>query len=871
MVLAKVNLAQLSLSKLTDWSGKAIFWRKGGEEAGWRFGWLEWSFLSLVLLALGMRLWELDGRAMHYDEAIHLHYAWRLSNLETFIHSPWMHGPFQIELTALIFRIFGDTDFTARLGYVLFGSALVGLPYFLRDYLGRGGALITGIMLMLSPAMLYFSRFGRNDIIMAFWATALFILMWRYIDRAENRYLYMASAVLAFMFATKETAYIVTLIFGGMMFLLALPDLVPWAFGRVKFSQLSGPAGFLLLLVTLTLPQWSALTGLFQGVLGLTLVNPDGVTSGIVGAPQWTEPFLILPLYHASWWVHGLAIALSLGSLLAFSLKNGLNGTALLQRVIIPVAAAVATSLVVFSPISQVLRLTEASHLVDLPIAGAVILSALALLVRRPLPWRQATLLVLIPVLLVLIYAVLFTPVISVAGFVQALLPDGIQVDTSANGIPLNFLVAGAILAFTFLASIYLGVSWRGGVWVGCAAIFYLTWLTLYTSVFTNWAGFFSGIWQGMGYWVAQQEVARGNQPWYYYFVGLSVYELLPFILGTVGSIYYLKKGDVFGLALAFWAGLTLLAYTLASEKMPWLLVNVSLPFILLAGRYLGDLVQRVPWRQVVHQGQLFLLVLPPIGITGGVYFLLRYANLETPLSGLQWAVLPGIALVALVTAYLVRSAPPRSGAALVGLGAAGLLLALGTWAAFRATYTYDDSNKEILVYAQGSADIPVTFRRLDRQVFEPTAGGPQVQVDYDIWYPLQWYVRHWQEEGTLQFSCFKDEAEDGWNASCSPVLDPPQARALLLNTPHGIRDAAALVEYQREGPLRNLLWFPESYRRPGENRPAEGPLEELAEDFRFFKEAATTRRNWGEALNYVIFRSLERDWYNSEYYSYLP
>ena len=108
--------------------------------SGWRFGWLEWSFLGLIGLALGMRMWELGGRAMHYDEAIHVHYAWKLLNSsgavggwpwvfgQDFIHAPWMHGPFQIEFTAFIFRVFGDSDFTARLGYVLFGTALVGLP-----------------------------------------------------------------------------------------------------------------------------------------------------------------------------------------------------------------------------------------------------------------------------------------------------------------------------------------------------------------------------------------------------------------------------------------------------------------------------------------------------------------------------------------------------------------------------------------------------------------------------------------------------------------------------------------------------------------------------------------------------------------------
>ena len=254
-----------------------------------------------------------------------------------------------------------------------------------------------------------------------------------------------------------------------------------------------------------------------------------------------------------------------------------------------------------------------------------------------------------------------------------------------------------------------------------------------------------------------------------------------------------------------------------------------------------------------------------------GVYLLLGNSDSDTPIPGLPWVFLTGIVLVALVSAYLIRSAPQRAGAALVGLGCAGLLLGLGTWAAFRASYTYDDSNREILVYAQGSADVRETSRRLDRQVFAAGLDAPPVQVDYDIWYPLQWYVRDSLKEGTLQFSCFKDEEEEGWTPGCSPVLEPPQAGALLLNTPHGTRDAEALTEYQREGPLRNLLWFPETYRRPGENRQAEGPLQELSKDFRFFQEAVTTRRGWLEALDYIIFRELRSDWYNSEYYSYLP
>ena len=94
-----------------------------------------------------------------------------------------------------------------------------------------------------------------------------------------------------------------------------------------------------------------------------------------------------------------------------------------------------------------------------------------------------------------------------------------------------------------------------------------------------------------------KQDVARGNQPWYYYFVGLSVYELLPLVFGVTAIIYFFRRQDAVGLALALWAALSLVAYTMATEKMPWLLVNITTPFILVAAKYLGELSGQLKWQ----------------------------------------------------------------------------------------------------------------------------------------------------------------------------------------------------------------------------------------------------------------------------------
>ena len=863
-----------------------------------RIGWLEVSFLALALVALGLRLWELDGRTMHYDEAIHVHFAWK--PLKQFVHSPWMHGPFQVEFTALIFKILGDTDFTARLGYALFGTALVTLPYFLRGYIGKFGAVLAAVMLALSPSLLYFSRFGRNDILMAFWVTSLLILMWRYLHEGKTRYLYLAAAVLAFMFATKETAYIVVLVFGALMFLLAVPDLVPWALGRLRLSQLAGAAGFLVLLITLTLPQWVALSGLAQDALGLTLVNPNGVTQGIVGAPRWSSPYVVLPVHEAAWWFHAIAAILLAGLLwwmnplnrpgaIPREKSNWLNGyfqtnvVALLWRIqgiAVPLASIAAIYMALFRPIGTAFSNVGALA-ADFAIAAVLVGIAVASMVIPRHPWRRSSLLVLLPAVAAFLYLSSFTTLVDVDAVVNKLLPHGIPGDVSGNSIPINVLVAGGMLVAALAVSVYVGVRWLGARWLVCAAVFYGIWTTLYTTFFYNLAGMFSGVWLGMGYWIAQQDVARGNQPWYYYFVGLSVYELLPVIFGVIAFVYFLRRGDVFGLALSFWAGLTLLAYTVASEKMPWLLVNVTLPFILLAGKFLGELVETVRWRHVLRRGQAVLLILPPLVALAAVYLIYSYVNSEEGLTAIQWGVLAAASLLTVATAYLVRIAPPSTGMALAGLGLAGLLLAFGTWGAFRAAYTFDDSNVEILVYAQGSSDLTATFEKLDGRAFgEGTESAGPVLVDYDMWYPFQWYVRDQQHDGDIRFNCFKAKGEDGWNESCKPASEEQASRTLLLSLAHGGSDVQSKIENQREGPFRDLLWFPESYRRPNEDRPGEGSqwgirglpsYQQLNKDLRFFKDVATNRESWADIMRYLIFRDLDDDWYKSEYYSFLP
>jgi len=232
--------------------------------------------------------------------------------------------------------------------------------------------------------------------------------------------------------------------------------------------------------------------------------------------------------------------------------------------------------------------------------------------------------------------------------------------------------------------------------------------------------------------------------------------------------------------------------------------------------------------------------------------------------------------------AFLVRITSSAKGGALAALGIAALLMGFGTWGALRASYTFDDSNREILVYAQGGSDLRETFAALEEQVFSSAGGYPDrdssqrraVEVDYDIWYPFQWYVRDAESGGLLRFTCFKDEGDDGWNDSCNSLNTVPEdgefkPDSLLLASNHADQEDAELKEYEKSDVLHSLLWFPETYRRPSEARQNEEWTEELKKDLPFFKDVATSRGAWRNALSYWIFRDLKQDWFTGDYYTF--
>ena len=95
-----------------------------------------------------------------------------------------------------------------------------------------------------------------------------------------------------------------------------------------------------------------------------------------------------------------------------------------------------------------------------------------------------------------------------------------------------------------------------------------------------DWA---TGFTRAIEYWDSQQEVNRGGQPWYYYLYALPIYEWLFVVLAFIGGWRGLRKPTMMSVLMVWFAVGSLILYSYAGERMPWLIAHPLLPILILA------------------------------------------------------------------------------------------------------------------------------------------------------------------------------------------------------------------------------------------------------------------------------------------------
>ena len=163
-------------------------------------------FLLLVVsFVLATRFWALGARPFHHDESMFAARAFHLRMTGDYNYEPVLHGPFLEDVSALIFLLFGDSDATARLWSAIAGVLLLVAVWRLRDRLGGLAARLAVVFLAVSPTLMYYSRFNRNDVPFTLAAMLFVACMVRFLEGGRLRYWFLALLAVAWMICIKET------------------------------------------------------------------------------------------------------------------------------------------------------------------------------------------------------------------------------------------------------------------------------------------------------------------------------------------------------------------------------------------------------------------------------------------------------------------------------------------------------------------------------------------------------------------------------------------------------------------------------------------------------------------------------------------
>jgi uncharacterized protein (TIGR03663 family) len=311
--------------------------------------------------------------------------------------------------------------------------------------------------------------------------------------------------------------------------------------------------------------------------------------------------------------------------------------------------------------------------------------------------------------------------------------------------------------------SAVVGWRWNWRRWLVSAGIFYFLYAFFFTTYFTNFHGFASGIWDSLGYWLVQHGENRLYQPWYFYIMLLSVYEFLPLLFALGGMVYYGVKRSLFTTFLIYWFVASLILFSWAGEKAPWLVVHITLPVILLGGKFCGDMLGKAIYVDIIQEA----LAISKSG------------------AGKFW---DGVRSV-------VKADRLRALAAVVVASSFVFLLVFSVHAAWRDNYRHDDHPVEMLDYAQVSYDMNKVMRQIE-ELARQTGKGKELKitVDNDLWWPLgAWYLRNYKVEG--------------YGGSGTP-----QGDVLLLAIGHQSEAAPYLATYGEGQNFNFLLWFPTTY-----------------------------------------------------------
>jgi predicted membrane-bound mannosyltransferase/DNA-binding beta-propeller fold protein YncE len=548
---------------------------------------LNWEvavYVVILIIAVLTRFMHLGDRVMSHDESLHTRFSWNLYDSGNFQHTPLMHGPILFHMVALSYSIFGDSDFSARIYTAVVGVMMVMSPLLFRYWLKPWGAILVSIGILISPLLMYYHRYIREDTptimagILMIWAILMYLSgppRFRY----KTYWYYVLAFGMIWNLGTKETAFMDVAILG---IFLALFWFVRMAQHFMAQQQLAfnGKRAFMLLAFGGMLGAVMSLgTYIVLDVIQFDMFNPvSGFSFHEMPANQqttyllWTALVVLVMLFvivsTAAWgylkagrrrlpwgqmaFVAGVMLASGFVLVIVEELSHTTAGKpdAVAQPLRwFPLVATwvvcilVCAFFIVFRRRPNDVPADRATRTPGTGLWGFLDLfpefDLMVVIGTLILPWAAA----LIPYVMGGT-----TDDFAAIGRSWGLLAAVVQtfpnpMATAGQNVWQDYQVGQVLLGFMawlplFITMFVIGLSWNRRQWLITAAIFHSIFAFFFTTMFTNLYGLMTGMYYSLGYWLEQQGVRRGSQPQYYYLlVIMPMYEFLA-IAGSVGAMF---------------------------------------------------------------------------------------------------------------------------------------------------------------------------------------------------------------------------------------------------------------------------------------------------------------------------------------------
>jgi uncharacterized protein (TIGR03663 family) len=681
--------------------------------------WEQWAWTAVLTLATILRFWDLGAKALHHDESMHAFYSLLFArDPSSYAYNPLLHGPFQFHAEGFMFMLILAAQ-------ALFHVGGPGDAPWINDTTARIVPALFGIGIVALPLGLRreLTRVGALIAALLLAVSPSFVYFSRFLreDIYFNFFMF-AMVVCAVRFATSRRML--------WLALTAAATILAYSTFEGIFLTLAIFVSFLIVALvweiavsvshrfSLTYPEPQNLL-LIRAIL---LVATAGL-GGII----------------AIWALHTMR---KLSDYITMHPAQADYQVATLEQrtVTVLLYASIAIALaVIITLIWQIARDNAAyAHAERMAAQAEMADGDEEPLPEMPLTWRERA-----------------EAIISAPGRFAALTHERLDEERQP------------------LLRLLLGISWAQ--WFVAFVTGWMLFVAMYWELpgagRTLGQGFEEGIghgvWHGLYYWLQQQDVARGAQPVYYYFLLIPLYEQLAVVLGLAGVVYAIVRPTRFRVFLVWWFIGSLGIYSWAGEKMPWLSIHILLPLMLLAAIAINRALQ-------------------------GAWGYLRELRRGIPnREALTW----------------------RSGGAVAGVVLAVLLLIPMVHSMYLLTYR-DPANGplEMMVYVQTTQDVDTVMAKIAKADQHLYGGKHQLKIvvgQGEEW-PMYWYLRdYWLDPHPGSYVTWDPQPVNGANpfANMNPdalILYPgDQVQQFFQAHPTGY--------HMKEYALRS--WFDESYK----------------------------------------------------------